>query len=454
MRYSRATLTFGNKTIQRMTLALFFFVATSLANESSFILPNELQSFQITLSPIQYSQPQYVVKMLDRGFFSSSISDADDLKKANALLVGTKSTIPPQNLLQAQEIIQDVLEDEPNNKTANALLAFLHIHNNRKDSSIALMRKSIVINNNNRDLLKEFGIVLTAYQRYHEALDFLTLAQSENSQDSDVHFYSSICYYNMRKYKEAEKQLQSALHISPRHTQALSILGWTQFVFLDNTRSGTDYLEKSLTIDSTSLYTQTNLALCYLQLKRLDEAEKLFLLLLSNDFDNINAHLGLIAVYKSRAGGLSTKRMADLIHAINHLEILTTMNPNSIPYLVNLAQARDIKGEIEQAIDICETAHYLNEKDAVVKMTLINYYDKYYRSLMDTEKPNSEIFKLALSQVIKSLGVLPLRTQVYNQKYLEYSTIIQKIIQYNKAKVIRIDEDLDMLMKEFTALKD
>jgi tetratricopeptide (TPR) repeat protein len=104
------------------------------------------------------------------------------------------------------------------------------------------------------------GLVSMSLEEYNDAIEYFNNANRLNGP-SDMYLTNlGIANYNLEKYEEAQRYLLEATTLNPRSVDALIALGALyNDAFLDNQKA-TEYFNRAILIDPSSLLAMTNLA--------------------------------------------------------------------------------------------------------------------------------------------------------------------------------------------------
>ncbi|MGL1900834.1 MAG: tetratricopeptide repeat protein [Fibrobacterales bacterium] len=431
---------------------LILLTSTLFAHPDSipyYQLPNAHSNLSIPLYayPPQLNKP--TIPILREKHFKDPIDYGESLLIVNKLLAGPLGATPIHSLKKSQVLLSKINTKDPINRTAALLQSFLHAHTASIDSTIIYIRKAIVFNKKHIDLITECAKILIWFERYPDAVRTLKAHLQHDRDDPDINALLGLCYYHLKNYPESIKAFKRSLNRSPNHVISLSGLGWLLTNHHTQIDKGIYYQAKAWRLNKKRLSTGINLGLVHLSRSDFSTSERYFREVLTISPYNTGALAGLIGALKGKVTLNDTTKNLNQQEILSlHKQLLLHSNiPQKSLIMVNLAQSYLASDSIDQAVSICEKAYLMNDRDASVKMALIDLYEKSFYAIIENQ---TAPLSLALTQAINSLNILPYRTKLFQQKYSEYQILIKRAL--DKQDPSTITPDIQFLIQEFEAL--
>lgn len=126
----------------------------------------------------------------------------------------------------ARDIAKMGLEKFPDHFDLTVLLAETYLEENRIDEAVGILRDLIARNPESADARLHLGQVLLAHDKFAEAADLLA-APSAIRSGPLTRYYLSRAYINLKKFRDAERELKAAVKTSPDFVEA-----WAELAFL------------------------------------------------------------------------------------------------------------------------------------------------------------------------------------------------------------------------------
>lgn len=234
----------------------------------------------------------------------------------------------------------------------------------RVDEAEALLERVSNENPKNIKALEALGNIMRSRKRYEEAAGYYTrVINSLGDPDASdwVHFYSrGTCYERLKKWPEAEEDLQQAVKLNPDQPLALNYLGYSWIDQNRNLQEGLKLIEKAVALKPDDGYIVDSLGWAHYQIGNYSRAVGLLeqAVELRPEDPVLNDHLGdaywrvgrhrearfqwdqavslnpepedLVQLQKKLAEGLPIKRQANAVQAVRG-DGSTEVGPQSQP---------------------------------------------------------------------------------------------------------------------------
>lgn len=188
-------------------------------------------------------------------FALAALANAHETTKRYDAAINTYERIPDGTPLQAAIDIRRALN-------LNSL--------DKVDEAQKLLEKVAEKNPKDIKALDTLGNVMRARKRYDEAVVYYTrvIDLLGNPEQKDwVHFYSrGTCYERLKRWPEAEKDLQQALKLNPDQPLALNYLGYSWVDQNKNLKEGMKLIEKAVSLKPDDGYIVDSLGWAHYQL--------------------------------------------------------------------------------------------------------------------------------------------------------------------------------------------
>ncbi|SDO83571.1 TPR repeat-containing protein [Filomicrobium insigne] len=189
-------------------------------------------------------------------FALAALANAHETTKRYDVAIDTYQRIPDGTPLQAAIDIRRALN-------LNSL--------DKVDEAKVLLEKVATKNPKDIRALDTLGNIMRARKRYDEAVVYYTrvidLLGSDLEQKDWVHFYSrGTCYERLKRWPEAEKDLQQALKLNPDQPLALNYLGYSWVDQNKNLKEGMKLIEKAVSLKPDDGYIVDSLGWAHYQL--------------------------------------------------------------------------------------------------------------------------------------------------------------------------------------------
>ncbi|MGL1934593.1 MAG: tetratricopeptide repeat protein [Fibrobacterales bacterium] len=440
------------QTFQAIAIAIALLATTLFSHHDSipyYYISNRHTNLSIPIFAYPPQLTKLTIPILKELHFKDPVNHGESLLEINKLLAGPLGATPIHSLKKSQELLSEIRAKDPINRTAALLQAFLYAHTASIDSTIVYLRKTIVFNKEHIDLITESAKILIWFDRHPDAVRALKSRLQHDRDDPDINALLGLSHYHLKNYKEAIDAFKRSLNRSPNHIISLSGLGWLLTNHHTLVDKGIYYQEKAWRLNKKQLTTGINLGLIYLTQSEFSKAESYFREVLTFSPHHTGALSGLIGALKghlNKSNSTENSMKKELLSL--HKQLLHYSNDSQKRLImVNLAQSYLENDSIDLAVSICEKAYLLNDRDASVKMALIDLYEKSFYAIIDNK---SAPLSHAITQAINSLNILPYRTKLFQQKHTEYQTLIKRAIE--KQDPSAITPDIQFLIQEFEAL--
>ena len=209
--------------------------------------------------------------------------------------------------------------------------------------AIANFHKALRVNSNEPRIWNSLGLAYMEAKEYEKAEESFRKALSIKQNYSEAKKNLGVLYYKLGKYKEALKYLQEAAgdeYYEKKH-EAFYYLAKV-YKAKGDFKNYVKYLEKAVAYNPNFVQAQIELAQAYEEVKRYDEAEKIYKGLILNGFNEPFFKYKLAEVYYKRG---DYKRAKDIIKDLLYKENLTPEQKERVKELLTkvlLAQQRKL----------------------------------------------------------------------------------------------------------------
>jgi len=153
-------------------------------------------------------------------------------------------------------------------------MAYILGSQGKHDESIALLKKTIAVKNDEIELYLMLASELENQKSYEEGVRVIKKGLLVDEKNVDLLFRLGVVLDKMGKNEESLEEMRKILEIDPEHSDALNYIGYTyadQGIRLDEAR---DLIERALKIKPDSGYIVDSLGWVYYQEGRYEEALK------------------------------------------------------------------------------------------------------------------------------------------------------------------------------------
>lgn len=233
-------------------------------------------------------------------------------------------------------------ETHPRNAKILAFLGHAYYLMDRHSLALETLEKALKYAGTNAqegvlfEIYLNLGIVYLAMKDTDRAIGYFQNACRVNDS-LDCHEQLGKVYFQAKRYQDAVRELAGVLQYKKEDAELYGILG-VAFSQLGNDdqalglfKEGVEYAQDKV----VSARLHTNMGHLYMQKMHPELAEKEFQMALSNDWKNLDAHIGLAMSYLKRS---------NLAGARQALKTALTLNPRH-------TQARRLLGDIEKMIE-------------------------------------------------------------------------------------------------------
>jgi tetratricopeptide (TPR) repeat protein len=207
----------------------------------------------------------YVEFYEEKDLKESALPDPKDKIKIFAQIQEVDNLFGEGKIEEAGKILNSLLPLDPNNPGIHYLLAQLHFKNANYEEAIEELKNVMRVNMRNTTALLQLGL----------------------------------CYLNINKPQEAEKEFEEIFQITPEDVDSLSIISRT---YLDkgNFAKSLEYIEKAVAIDNTNIDFRLQRAEILDVINEDEKALREFEYVLARDSAHPKAYLGLGIFYLNR----------------------------------------------------------------------------------------------------------------------------------------------------------
>lgn len=185
-----------------------------------------------------------------------------------------------QKYEDAISILQPLAEADPSNVPIAQALVEAYEKTDRKGEAIGILKSSIVLNNENVSLLKKLSELLLLSENISEAIEIADRVLAINRSSSSLNFRGILSALE-NKLPEAVSFLEEALNIDPANMAATQNLA-RACMLLGDSEKALEILNIGLNKDHENASLLPQKAQIFIDTNRLDEAEKILRILVSN----------------------------------------------------------------------------------------------------------------------------------------------------------------------------
>ena len=293
-------------------------------------------------------------------------SNEDKFKVASNLFNSNK-------LEQAENILNDILEDNPKHINAINLLAVINVNLKRYDKGIHYFKQGLEIDKNNIALMKNFITTLNRLKKYDEANKYLNILYNLTNKS---HLIASELTNNLimlEKKEEAYKFIDNALKTDPE--SELLILTKANCLFeLNNFEEAKKLYEKVYNKNNNNFHALFRLGFLNQKDMKFQDAIHCYNKIIERKerFKNMNKEIAL-TLYNL---GLCYGKMEEFaLSEKNYIESIS-YNNKSVDTYTNLSNLYLSQNKLEESLDQMNEAIKLNPKKRILYMNLSNIYEK------------------------------------------------------------------------------
>jgi predicted O-linked N-acetylglucosamine transferase (SPINDLY family) len=178
-------------------------------------------------------------------------------------------------LEQAQNLYEKILEQEPKNFEATHLLACLNMQIKNFDYAFKLINRTININPLHHAPHNNLGVMYKELKEYEKAIKAFTKAIELNPNYAEAYNNLAISLKNMKLYEEAIKNFNKAIELKKNYAEAYNNLG-VLFSETNNYKNALKNFEIAINLKQNYIDAFLNIANIYLNIEKYEEAYKFF----------------------------------------------------------------------------------------------------------------------------------------------------------------------------------
>ena len=167
----------------------------------------------------------------EKAFPEAEVQPAVDRSKIHAELAG--NYLQRGQIEVAIEEVNEALDLDKNNKTANYIMALIQIQLNKPENSARYFKKAIAKPDPLPSAQHDYANQLCRNGKYQEAEDIYQSLLENTLYKARARLLMNVgaCFYKQEKYKEAENAMRQSLRINPNSSNAL--LQMTKISFIN-----------------------------------------------------------------------------------------------------------------------------------------------------------------------------------------------------------------------------
>ena len=313
------------------------------------------------------------------------------------------------------------------------------------DTTINSLKKILLIENNNVDLLSKIYKLFLIKSSFDEALEYIDTILRINMKHYEAMRDKAYIYFMKNNFVNAKKYIDEISKLKDDDFFAYNIKGliYLKYNILYEAK---DYFEQAIKINNKHIDSYNNLGVCLLELEKLNEAYKIFKDAYEIDSNNTKTLINL---------GNVLSLQDNIIEAIKIYSKALNLSPNNQKILSNIAicycrenKEKEAKIYYDKAIKINPYDYKLKYAYCTSQLKINNFKSSWdlfdSRLLIEKNKAKLINFELVKNNLFENIKVHPenkiliLREQGIGEEIL-FSSVYQEAI--NKFKDIKIEAD-------------
>lgn len=130
---------------------------------------------------------------------------------------------------EAAALFDRVIAAAPDNTYARVMRGVLYLRAGDVAKAVGQFQETVRFDPQNANGWYFLGVVYLVEHNLQEAVECLRKAQAAGSDDPETHYRLGLAFSGLDMTANAELEFQRALALNPKHTKALTALGWVLF---------------------------------------------------------------------------------------------------------------------------------------------------------------------------------------------------------------------------------
>lgn len=285
-------------------------------------------------------------------------------------------------------------EEDEREELYNAI-AFEYENLKEYDTALVYLKKAVPLSANLEAQYYEIRFCYSILDETDEAIEYFNSEIEDNVYNVEARMALALSYSHIDLIEKAIDALEFVLAIDPAHTKAYVEL-CTLLLDLDRTKEAFDNIQEALRNNVDTAMIRAMMGDCYLKSGDDISAQECYLLAISMDSRNVEAHIGLGFVFSDRGNPQK---------AIDYFEKAIKLDPLNTDVIYYLAEENNKLGRYEEAFTYLRYIEEINPFDEDLYLHLMDTYllmdnpDDAIKSLNDGLKTIGEnsalIYRLA-----------------------------------------------------------
>ncbi|MFW5490490.1 MAG: tetratricopeptide repeat protein [Desulfovibrio sp.] len=127
---------------------------------------------------------------------------------------------------QSAKYYEQVINAAPQNTYARVMRGLLYLHEDKVKPAFEQFREAVRIDPNNASAYYFMGVIYLVEHNMTEAIQYLRKAQTVGSDDPETHYRLGLAFQGLDMTANARLEFNRTLELNPKHTKALTALGW------------------------------------------------------------------------------------------------------------------------------------------------------------------------------------------------------------------------------------
>lgn len=198
---------------------------------------------------------------------------------------------------QAMEQFNKAIELQPNYVPALTNMAYLFLQKHIYDKTIYYAKRALSIDPESGSAHFNLGTAYLGMKRYDDAVDELKLAVRSYKDTAPVYEKLGDAFQAQNRHEEAVAYYREALNVDPLDASARGKMG-ESYLALGEEKKAVEQFKYSSDIAPNNIVAQYRLAQHYEDIRDWDHAKRLYLIILSVDDQQAEAHRQLALIYE------------------------------------------------------------------------------------------------------------------------------------------------------------
>ena len=345
------------------------------------------------------------------------------------------------NLIEASELYQQILEQQPEHIDANFLLGTLNLQSENLDKAAELLKQTVSLKPDHLEAHNNLGTVFQNQGKLEEAVGEYKRAINLAPDYAEAFYNLGSIFYKQRKFAEALEHYKQAISLRPDDYEAHLNIGNT-FKELSRLEEAEKSYRRSSALKPDYVIAHSRLGNILQEQGKFDESTKSLKRAIALDPTNVDIHNNL---------GTVLTKLGKLDEAVESYNRAIKLNPEEYQVYSNLASALKESGKLEEALINCNKAIELNPDYAEAHNNLgailqeTNQLEKAivsYKNAIELKPDNPELYS-NLGSALKELDRLDEAARYcrraimlkpdYAEAYNNLGTVLQEESKFDEA---------------------